>query len=130
MTTIAAAVGAGGLGVYIFRGLRNYDNNLLLAGALPAALMALAADFSSVCLRNVFRLKEKSKSNEVGGSPAGIAAMVVIALLASLGIWRALRGRGKSEAGSRVVVASKGFYRIDSAGGDCVSVFGSSRRYR
>src|SRR6059036_3308520 len=46
VTTIAAAVGAGGLGVYIFRGLRQYDNNLLLAGAVPAALMALAADFT------------------------------------------------------------------------------------
>src|SRR5687767_10127059 len=46
VTTIAAAVGAGGLGVYIFRGLRQYDNNLLLAGALSAALLALAADFS------------------------------------------------------------------------------------
>src|SRR2546427_5875439 len=47
VTTIAAAVGAGGLGVYIFRGLRQSgDHNLLLAGALPAALMALAADFS------------------------------------------------------------------------------------
>ena len=34
VTTIAAAVGAGGLGVYIFRGLRQYDNNLLLAGAV------------------------------------------------------------------------------------------------
>src|SRR6185369_5487731 len=45
VTTIAAAVGAGGLGVYIFRGLRQYDNNLLLAGALSAALLALAADF-------------------------------------------------------------------------------------
>src|SRR6476469_5198127 len=44
VTTIAAAVGAGGLGVYIFRGLRQYDNNLLLAGALSAALLALAAD--------------------------------------------------------------------------------------
>src|SRR6185369_17072979 len=43
VTTIAAAVGAGGLGVYIFRGLRQYDNNLLLAGALSAALLALAA---------------------------------------------------------------------------------------
>ena len=32
VTTIAAAVGAGGLGVFIFRGLRQYDNNLLLAG--------------------------------------------------------------------------------------------------
>ena len=45
VTTIAAAVGAGGLGVYIFRGLRQYDNNLLLAGALSAALLALLADF-------------------------------------------------------------------------------------
>jgi osmoprotectant transport system permease protein len=44
VATIAAAVGAGGLGVYIFRGLRQYDNNLLLAGAVPAALLALAAD--------------------------------------------------------------------------------------
>jgi len=46
VTTIAAAVGAGGLGVYIFRGLRQYDNNLLLAGALSSALLALFADFS------------------------------------------------------------------------------------
>jgi osmoprotectant transport system permease protein len=43
--TIAAAIGAGGLGMYIFRGLRTYNSQLLLAGALPAALMALAADF-------------------------------------------------------------------------------------
>jgi len=43
VATIAAAVGAGGLGVLIFRGLRQYDNNLLLAGAIPAALLALAA---------------------------------------------------------------------------------------
>ena len=43
--TIAAAIGAGGLGTYIFRGLRMSDNTLILAGAVPAALMALAADF-------------------------------------------------------------------------------------
>ena len=42
---IAAEVGAGGLGEYIFRGLRLNDNNLLLAGAVPSALMALVADF-------------------------------------------------------------------------------------
>src|SRR5437660_3073004 len=46
VTTIAAAVGAVGMGVYIFRGLRQYDNNLLIAGAGSAALIALAADFS------------------------------------------------------------------------------------
>jgi osmoprotectant transport system permease protein len=42
--TIAAAIGAGGLGVYIFRGVAVVDNTLILAGALPAALMALGAD--------------------------------------------------------------------------------------
>ncbi len=42
--TIAAAIDAGGLGRYIFRGLRMNDNTLILAGAVPAALMALAAD--------------------------------------------------------------------------------------
>src|SRR5882672_4281411 len=54
VATIAAAVGAGGLGVYIFRGLRQYDNHLLLAGAVPAALMALLADFSLGQLENYF----------------------------------------------------------------------------
>jgi osmoprotectant transport system permease protein len=44
VATIAAAVGAGGLGVYIFRGVATVDDTLILAGALPAALMALAAD--------------------------------------------------------------------------------------
>src|SRR5215831_17104498 len=42
---IAAEVGAGGLGEYIFRGLRLNDNHLLLAGAVPSAVMALVADF-------------------------------------------------------------------------------------
>jgi osmoprotectant transport system permease protein len=42
--TIAAAIGAGGLGVYIFRGVAMVNDTLILAGALPAGLMALAAD--------------------------------------------------------------------------------------
>jgi osmoprotectant transport system permease protein len=42
--TIAAAIGAGGLGVFIFRGLAAVDSVLLLAGAIPAALLAIAAD--------------------------------------------------------------------------------------
>jgi osmoprotectant transport system permease protein len=42
--TIAAAIGGGGLGVFIFRGLASVDTTLLLAGAVPAAVLALAAD--------------------------------------------------------------------------------------
>jgi osmoprotectant transport system permease protein len=45
VATIAAAVGAGGLGMFIFRGVSTVDNRLILAGALPAALLALAADW-------------------------------------------------------------------------------------
>ncbi len=45
VATIAAAIGAGGLGVYIFRGVAMVNDTVILAGALPAALMALAADF-------------------------------------------------------------------------------------
>jgi osmoprotectant transport system permease protein len=44
VATIAAAIGAGGLGEFIFRGLAMVDNNVILAGAIPAALMALIAD--------------------------------------------------------------------------------------
>jgi osmoprotectant transport system permease protein len=44
VATIAAAVGAGGLGELIFRGVASVDNRLVLAGAVPAAALALAAD--------------------------------------------------------------------------------------
>ena len=44
VATIGAAIGAGGLGVFIFRGIATVNNTLLLAGGLPAAAIALAAD--------------------------------------------------------------------------------------
>jgi osmoprotectant transport system permease protein len=43
--TIAAAIGGGGLGVFIFRGIASVDATQILAGAVPAALMALLADW-------------------------------------------------------------------------------------
>ena len=43
-TTIAAAIGGGGLGVFIFRGVASVDTTQILAGAIPAALMALLFD--------------------------------------------------------------------------------------
>jgi osmoprotectant transport system permease protein len=45
LATIAAAIGAGGLGVLIYRGVATADHRLILAGALPAAALALALDF-------------------------------------------------------------------------------------
>ena len=45
LATIAAAIGAGGLGEFIFRGLAVVNNDVILAGAVPAALLALLTDF-------------------------------------------------------------------------------------
>ena len=45
LATIAAAIGAGGLGVLIYRGVATVDHRLILAGAIHAALLALALDF-------------------------------------------------------------------------------------
>ncbi len=50
--TIAAAIGAGGLGVFIFRGIASVDKLQILAGAIPAALLALAADGALGWLEN------------------------------------------------------------------------------
>jgi osmoprotectant transport system permease protein len=99
VTTIAAAVGAGGLGVYIFRGLRQYDNHLLLAGAVPAALMALAADFSFGLLEKHFSVQSKTKKSKAVLLKIAVAAAAVIIVAGSYGVWRS----------SRVVVASKDF---------------------
>jgi osmoprotectant transport system permease protein len=55
IATIAAAVGAGGLGELIFRGVASVDNRLVLAGAIPAALLALVADAVLGLLERHFR---------------------------------------------------------------------------
>ena len=55
VATIAAAIGAGGLGEYIFRGLAMVNNQLILAGAIPAALLALGADLGLGLLEKSLR---------------------------------------------------------------------------
>jgi osmoprotectant transport system permease protein len=98
--TIAAAIGAGGLGMYIFRGLRMNDNTLILAGAIPAALMALGADFLLGWVESMLapgRARSKAKL---------VAAAAPIILTAA--VLFASAGARQSAAG-RVVVGSKDF---------------------
>ncbi|HUE81510.1 MAG TPA: ABC transporter permease/substrate-binding protein [Pyrinomonadaceae bacterium] len=110
VTTIAAAVGAGGLGTYIFRGLRQNDNNLLLAGAVPAALMALAADFSLGLLEKYFAVEGKARKRRPMIRAVGLAFAGLALLLAGYGIWSSLptdyAPRGSA---GRLVVGSKDF---------------------
>jgi len=107
VTTIAAAVGAGGLGVYIFRGLRQYDNNLLLSGALAAALLALVADFLLGLLEQRFSFDGKGE----GVSAIQRLLLVLIGIVFVLGVVASFRS-AKTETttqGNRVVIASKDF---------------------
>jgi osmoprotectant transport system permease protein len=52
--TIAAAIGGGGLGVFIFRGVASVDSTQILAGAVPAAVLALLADWGLGCIERRF----------------------------------------------------------------------------
>ena len=64
IATIAAAVGAGGLGELIFRGVASVDNRLVLAGAIPAALLALAADATLGLFEHWFRVPTPEGSQQ------------------------------------------------------------------
>ncbi|MBZ5655808.1 MAG: ABC transporter permease [Acidobacteriia bacterium] len=60
LATIAAFIGAGGLGEFIFRGVAMVDNRVILAGAVPSAILALAADFLLGTLERRLGLRVKS----------------------------------------------------------------------
>jgi osmoprotectant transport system permease protein len=79
VATIAAAIGAGGLGTLIFRGLRQYDNLLILAGAVPAALLALAADAGIGLIES--RLKARRRTARGGAKGNTLARRVALAAL-------------------------------------------------
>jgi osmoprotectant transport system permease protein len=81
--TIAAAVGAGGLGEYIFRGLSMVDATVILAGAVPAAVLALGADAALTWLERRLSPERRAASRS---APAliGTASILLLALLASL----------------------------------------------
>lgn len=80
VTTVAAAVGAGGLGTYIFRGLRQNDNNLLLAGAIASAVLALLCDFALGQIEKSYAIGERHSSRRrrmIGLVFAGLFAAII-----------------------------------------------------
>jgi osmoprotectant transport system permease protein len=95
--TIAAAIGAGGLGEYIFRGLSMVDTTTILAGALPAAALALGADGLLAWLERVLQSGRH-------GTTKGLSALAVLVLAAAL--LSPVYVRGASES---VVIGSKNF---------------------
>jgi osmoprotectant transport system permease protein len=101
--TIAAAIGAGGLGTYIFRGLRMNDNDLILAGAIPATVMALLADAFFGFIGNNLKVEAISTASRRRKMVFGTAtALLIIVPLALLVI-------GKTTAKERIIIGSKDF---------------------
>jgi len=96
--TIAAAIGAGGLGEYIFRGLSMVDSTTILAGALPAAALALVVDGGLAWLEH--RLRSRRGSTFRGPALGAVAGLALVAFAA----WWMSPGSGTS-----VVVGSKNF---------------------
>jgi osmoprotectant transport system permease protein len=103
VATIAAAIGAGGLGTLIFRGLRQYDNGLILAGAVPAALLALAADAGIGLIESRLAARRRPVKRNVVARRVALAALVLVALA---GVGFALWSRS---AKADVRVGSKDF---------------------
>jgi osmoprotectant transport system permease protein len=95
--TIAAAIGAGGLGEYIYRGLSMVDSTVILAGAVPAALLALLVDGSLLWVERQLSARRRTASRR-----AAVAAAVVVVLAVPLA---ALAGRSSGA----IIVGSKNF---------------------
>jgi osmoprotectant transport system permease protein len=96
--TIAAAIGAGGLGTYVFRGIATLDSGLILAGAVPAAAMALVVD-------GLLAGVERSRRPGRAAGLLAVGAAVVVGALRLVGS----EGGGGAAGGRPVVVGSKNF---------------------
>src|ERR1044072_1335710 len=106
---IAAEVGAGGLGEYIFRGLRLNDNRLLLAGAVPSAAMALVADFGFGLIEKRFDSGAARTSRRPLRTLA-LAALLIGGRMMGFAVWQGIRSRSRSSsARGHVTVGSKDF---------------------
>lgn len=108
VATVAAAVGAGGLGTYIFRGLRQNDNNLLIAGALASALLALLCDLALGELERSFAIGERARSARRRWTAGLIAAF--LAMVSLTGFFPSSNGAADPADGSAAItVGSKDF---------------------
>jgi osmoprotectant transport system permease protein len=97
--TIAAAIGAGGLGQYIYRGLSMVDSSVILAGAIPAALLALGVDAGLLWLERRLSPRRGRRSRRTVEAIAVSLLFVVLVGSAAL----------SARASASIVVGSKNF---------------------
>lgn len=86
VATIAGLIGAGGLGDLIFRGLQTYNSGLILAGAIPSALLAIVLDFILKKVEGMAqpgKLSRKTKKNISRVAIVAAAAIVLVFAITS-----------------------------------------------
>ena len=97
--TIAAAIGAGGLGEYIYRGLSMVDTTVILAGAIPAAGLALIVDGGLWGMERL--MSARRRRHRRGAAVTATAVLVALVLLAG--------GAAAGRTSGAIVVGSKNF---------------------
>lgn len=114
VATLASLVGAGGLGDLIFRGISTVNTELILAGTIPAALLAVLFDYLLGWMERAATprgIREKggnrASSKLVRGLQLGLGAAVIIAIIAAIAV------RGSSFGSDTIVVGGKNFTEQD-----------------
>ncbi|MEH7545430.1 MULTISPECIES: ABC transporter permease/substrate-binding protein [Bacillaceae] len=107
LMTIAAFVGAGGLGYLVFSGVQTVDNHMILAGAIPACILALLIDFTVGKLESSLSYTSKQKSISKKGKTAkrSLIAFAAILLVAAVGF----KAYSTAQAEDKIVIGSKNF---------------------
>lgn len=111
LMTIAAFIGAGGLGYLVFSGVQTVDNNMILAGAIPACILALLIDFAVGKLERKLSYtskQEASLSTRHSGNKSGKKLMISFAtiILIAAGVF-AFYPKAKAE--DKITIGSKNF---------------------
>lgn len=109
LMTISAFVGAGGLGYLVFSGVQTVDNQMILAGAIPACILALCIDFIIAKMEN--KLSYQNKINHVRNVKKSKRNRVIYAIIAGVLCiciigYSVIQGRNKNNT---IVIGSKNF---------------------
>lgn len=102
ITTLAAFIGAGGLGDFINQGLAMNDNRLILCGAVPAAVLALTLDFGLARMEQWFTPTRRRSGVWFRHVPKFVAGSLILML--GIGIWASMPFQQKA-----IVIGSKKF---------------------
>lgn len=108
LMTIAAFIGAGGLGYLVFSGIRTVNNNQILAGAIPACILALGVDAFAAMIENMAtprNLQDKKDAVNSGRKKA----IMAIAILSIAGVFIYTNMLGGVKGNKVIKVASKDY---------------------